>query len=81
MKVVAWKYEKDEESVTYRVQINWQRGEITKKKITDAMKGWIHAGEGLGVKRCLIFSKKFDTIQEWKSWLKDFPFEVEVKRS
>ena len=80
MTFVAWKFVKNEDYIIYRMQVNWESGESTKKKIMELMKEWILSGEGIGKKSCLIFNKKFDNIQQWRKWVKSFPHKVEVKR-
>jgi hypothetical protein len=83
MEATAWKEDYCEERVRYRLQVNNIDGRAV-KKLKKSMNDWQESGTGwnpTSQSRVLLFSKEFDTEQEWINWAKHFPFKlVELNR-
>lgn len=67
----------------YRLQVESFKGKRSKNKLLKLIKEWEIVGEGFDSKTkdsILFFSREFDTMAEWRQWLKEFPLETfEIK--
>jgi len=84
VKATIWKVFSSEEGNHYRLQIDGIKGKRVKKKVMSAVEGWKHIGHGWtrDDKETLLLSRDFKEKDSWKSWVREFPFELqEVNRN
>jgi len=81
MQAIAWKLSTEhKKSLEYMLQVNNISGKRARNKTLKAVQGWKIFGEGHcpgNKKELLIFTRKFDTMQEWIKWAKQFPFNLQ----
>ena len=78
VKATAWCEFNNDNGYQYRLQISNVGGRSV-KRVAKSCEGWREAGSGYNPKtgfRMLIFSKKFNTRQEWLKWAKQFPYKL-----
>jgi len=80
MKAFAWKLAtSDKNSPEYVLQVDNISGVRARNKTLKAVEGWKTFGQGRyqDKNETLIFTRKFDTIQEWIRWAREFPFNLQ----
>ena len=72
-----WKTYSDNESCLYKLQVDKIFGVRIKKRVLKYLNDWSLGGNGFHPKTkeiTLFFSREFDTEEEWKVWVKEFPW-------
>ena len=84
MEATAWKIPSNtKDAVRYRLQCEGIRGIRAFNKAFKQMIGWRDVGVGTdkNQNKILIFDRNFDTMGEWITWARQFPFKlVEINR-
>jgi len=84
MEATAWKEDYYADGHRYRLQVNNVSDGRSVRKLRSAVSDWQESGSGwnpASKSEVLIFSKEFDTEQEWLKWAKHFPYKlVELNR-
>jgi hypothetical protein len=80
LKITAWRASpKQEKTCTYRLQIDAKLSKTLENQLHQTMIGWNEAGRGFNLKSAettLIYSKEFNSKQEWIKWSKAFPHDI-----
>lgn len=68
----AWKMTAIEQGAIYRIQIDGLDNQ-TRDYVESALSDWNTSGEGHSPRgQVVIFTKHFDRVEEWDSWIKSF---------
>ena len=84
MEATAWKEDYCTSGYRYRLQVNNVSDGMSVRKLLRAVSDWQESGAGwnpVSKSEVLLFSKEFETEQEWLKWAKHFPYKlVELNR-
>ena len=84
MEATAWKEDYCDKGLRYRLQINNVTDGRVARKLLRVVSDWQESGSGwnpASKTEVLLFSKHFETEQEWLKWAKHFPYKlVELNR-
>ena len=80
--VTAWReFKNDDKSVVCRVQVSYKDARKV-RSIVSALNGWRECGTGfspVSKENILIFTRRFNSDEMWKKFLKSFPYRIVEK--
>ena len=79
MEATAWKEDYCNEGLRYRLQVNNVSDGRSVRKLLRVVNDWEESGSGwnpISKTEVFLFSKHFNTEQEWLKWAKHFPYKL-----